>query len=66
MYTLQDLTERALLMDTISLISALAAMLIGIEHLQYLRKHNLLRRAVRDIGIGILIAITIVVWHFGF
>jgi len=61
MYTLQDLAERALLMDTISLISALAAMLIGLEHLQYLRKHDLVRRVVGGIGIGILFAITIVV-----
>ena len=65
-FTLQDLAERALVMDTLSAIAAIAAMFVGIEHLRYLKQHNLLRRTVMLIGTGILIVISILVWHFGF
>jgi hypothetical protein len=33
-YTIFDIAERALFLDTISVVMALAAMLIGIEHLR--------------------------------
>jgi hypothetical protein len=65
-YTLQGIANGALLMDTVSAIAAIAALIVGIEHLRYLKEHNLLRRAVLFIGIGILICIAILVWHFGF
>jgi len=52
-------------MDTVSAIAAIAALVVGIEHLRYLKEHNLLRRAVLFIGIGILISIAVLVWHFG-
>jgi len=65
-YTLQGTANSALLMDTISAIAAVAALIVGIEHLRYLKEHNLLSRAVLFIGIGILISIVILVWHFGF
>ena len=65
-YTLQGVAESALVMDTFSAIAAIAALIVGIEHLRYLKEHDLLRRAVLLIGIGILISIAILVWDFGF
>jgi len=65
-YTILGVTERALIMDLFSAIAAIIAMVIGIEHLRYLKEHNLMRRAILLLGIGILIAISILVWNFGF
>ena len=65
-YTLQGVAESALVMDAFSAIAAIAALIVGIEHLRYLKEHDLLRRAVLLIGIGILISIVILVWNFGF
>jgi YHS domain-containing protein len=65
LYTVLDLPDRALVFDTLSTIAAIAALVIGVEHLRYLREHRLLRRAVLLIGIGILITIAIMVWIFG-
>jgi hypothetical protein len=65
-YTLQGVAESALVMDTFSAIAALAALVVGIEHLRYLKEHDGQRRAVLLIGIGIIISIAILVWHFGF
>lgn len=65
-YTLTGTAERALVLDTFSVIAAITAMVIGIEHLRYLKEHDLLRRAVLLLTIVILISIAIVVWHFGF
>ena len=65
-YTILGLSGRALIMDLFSAIAAIVALVIGIEHLRYLRKHNLLRRAILLFGIGILIVIAILVWNFGF
>ena len=65
-YTLLGSADRALVMDTLSAIAAIAALFVGIEHLRYLKEHDLLRRAVLLIGVGILITIAILVWHFGF
>jgi len=65
-YTILGLTERALIMDLFSALAAIVALVIGIEHLRYLKKHNLMRRAILLLGIGILITLAILVWNFGF
>lgn len=65
-YTIIGVTDRALIMDLFSAIAAIIALVIGIEHLRYLKEHNLMRRAILLLGIGILIVIGIVVWNFGF
>jgi YHS domain-containing protein len=65
-YTISALPPQALLMDTFSALAAIAALVIGIEHLRYLREHNLMRRAVLLLGIGILILLALAVWIFGF
>lgn len=65
-YTISALRTQALLMDTFSALAAIVALVIGIEHLRYLREHNLMRRAVLLFGIGILIIVAIAVWNFGF
>ena len=65
-YTLHGVTESALVMDTLSAIAAIAAIITGIEHLRYLKEHDLQRRTVLLIGIGIIISIALLVWNFGF
>jgi cation transport ATPase len=60
-YTLKAFAERALVMDTLSAIAAIVALLVGIDHLRYVKEHDLLRRAVTLMGIGNLIAIVILV-----
>ena len=65
-YTILGITNRALIMDLFSAIAAIIALVIGIEHLRYLKEHNLMRRAILLLGIGILLAIAILVWNFGF
>jgi len=53
-------------MDTLSAIAAVVALIIGVKNLRYLKAHNLLKRAVLLAGLGIIISITILVWHLGF
>jgi hypothetical protein len=65
-YTLQSVVEIALVMDTLSAGAAIAALFVGIEHLRYLKEHDLLRRAVLLIGLSIIVTVAIIVWHFGF
>jgi uncharacterized membrane protein YfcA len=65
-YTILGVSDRALIMDLFSAIAAIVALIIGIEHLRYLKEHNLLRRAVLLFGIGVLIVIALLVWNFGF
>ena len=65
-YTILGFTDRALIMDSFSAIAAIVALIIGIEHLRYLKEHNLMRRAILLLGIGILITLAILVWNFGF
>jgi predicted acyltransferase len=65
-YTILGVTDRALIMDLFSAIAAIVALVIGIEHLRYLKEHNLMRRAILLLGIGILIVIAVLVWNFGF
>ena len=53
-------------MDTVSVITAIAAMIIGVEHLRYVEEHMLVKRAVLMTGFLILTLIILIVWHFGF
>ena len=64
-YTIFDIAERALFLDTISVVMALAAMLIGIEHLRYVEEHNLVQKAVLFLGIVVISSFLLLVWHFG-
>ena len=65
-YTLFEMGNRALMMDTFSVVTALTAMIIGIEHLRYVEKHMLVKRAVVMIGLIIVIVIVLFVWFHGF
>ena len=65
-YTLQGVAFRALVMDTLSAVAAIGAFIVGVEHLRYLREHNLLGKTVLLAGIGIILGIVLTVWHFGF
>ena len=65
-YTLFEIGNRALLMDTFSVITAIAATIIGVEHLRYVEEHMLVKRAVLMFGVLILTLIVLNVWHFGF
>ena len=65
-YTILGISDRALIMDLFSAIAAIVALIIGIEHLRYLKVHNLMRRAVLLLGLGTLLAIALLVWNFGF
>lgn len=64
-YTIFDTAERALFLDTISVVMALAAMLIGIEHLRYVEEHDLIKKAVLFIGVIVITSFLLLVWHFG-
>ena len=65
-YTLWPTGPRALLMDTVSVIAAFAALAIGVEHLRYVEEHRLLRRAITFLSMIVLLAIALVVWIYGF
>jgi len=65
-YTILGVSDRALVMDLSSAIAAIVALVIGLEHLRYLKEHNLTRRAILLLGIGILVVLVILVWNFGF
>ncbi len=65
-YTLLGVVYRALVMDTLSAVAAIAAFIVGVEHLRYLKEHNLVGKAVLLAGIGIILAVVLIVWHFGF
>jgi len=65
-YTIFETANRALLMDTISVATALAALFIGIEHLRYVEEHDLLKRAVIFVSLITITSFTIIVWHLGF
>jgi len=64
-YTLWPTAPRALLMDTVSVISAIVALVIGVKHLRYVQVHRLLRREVTFLSVVILFSIALVVWVFG-
>lgn len=65
-YTILAQSTQALLMDTLSTLAAIVALVIGIEHLKYLKEHNLMRRAILLAGSVILILLVSIVWIFGF
>jgi len=65
-YTLQEVSTRALVMDTLSVIAAIAALIIGAENLRFSKVHNPKKRAKLSTGLGIIISITILAWYFGF
>lgn len=60
------MVEIALVIDTLSARAAITALFVGIEHLRYLKEHDLQRRAVLLIGLSIIVTVAIIVWHFGF
>jgi len=64
-YTIFDIAERALILDTFSVVMALAAMVIGIEHLRYVEEHDLIKKAVILTGIVVISSFLLLVWHFG-
>jgi len=65
-YTLFEAGDNALIMDTVSVIAAITAMIIGIEHLRYVENHQLVKRGVLIIGLLMLVGVLIFVWHHGF
>jgi len=66
LYTLQQVTARALIMDTSSALAAIIAFVIGVEKFPILKEYKLVKKAVGWTGLGILILTAILVWHFGF
>ncbi len=66
LYTLQGIAIRALVMDASSALAAIAAFLVGVEKYPLLREFKLVKKAVMWTGLGVLILIGIIVWHFGF
>jgi hypothetical protein len=65
-YTLFEAGSNALMMDTISVMAAIAAMIVGVEHLRYVEEHRLVGRAVLLLGTIILLSILLFVWLHGF
>ena len=65
-YTLFEAANNALMMDTISVVAAIIAMIIGIEHIRYVEEHEILKKGVILIGITILSTILLIVWHNAF
>ncbi len=65
-YTLFETGTNALFMDTISVLAAIAAMIIGVEHLRYVEEHRLVGRAVLLIGFIVISSILLFVWLHGF
>jgi len=65
-YTLFEASSNALMMDTISVMAAIAAMIVGVEHLRYVEEHRLVGRAVLLLGSIILLSILLFVWLHGF
>jgi hypothetical protein len=65
-FTIQDFTSRALFMDTLSFISAVSALLMDLSHIQYLKKHFLIKKMVLCVGIGVLIVMTLFLGTFYF
>jgi hypothetical protein len=64
-YTLFETANRALILDTVSVATALLALFIGIEHLKYVEEHNLLKRAVVFLSFVTITSFLMLVWHFG-
>ena len=64
LYTMRDLTLRALFLDTTSFTAAIFALLMGIGHIQFLRRKFLLTRIIILVAIVVMIIIALVVWQF--
>jgi len=65
-YTLFEFGNSALIMDTISVITAIVAIIIGIEHLSYVETHQLAKYFVLFAGFVIFTLIIVFVWYYGF
>jgi len=63
-YTLQNVSSRALAMDTLSAIAAVAAFVIGMGSLRLLETYSLLKRGVLLAVLGIIISIIIPTLYF--
>jgi hypothetical protein len=61
---MQDLTYGALFMDSLSVIAAICALLMGLDHIQCLKKHFLLKKIVLCVGIGVLMVMILFVGTF--
>lgn len=59
------LHNRALILDTVSVATALIALFIGVEHLRYVEEHNLLKRAIIFLSMVLITGFIMLVWHFG-
>lgn len=66
LYTLQEVTVRALIMDTSSALAAIIAFVIGVEKFPILKEYKLVEKAVIWTGLAIITLVIILVWHFGF
>ena len=64
-YTLLDIARRALIMDTISVATALAAIFIGVEHLRYVEEHDLVKRTLIFLSIITITGFALLVGHYG-
>jgi hypothetical protein len=65
-YTLFPIESRALLMDTLSVVTGITALVVGIEHLRYVEEHELLGRAILFAAIIALMTLIILVFIVGF
>jgi hypothetical protein len=51
-------------MDSLSVIAAICALLMGLDHIQCLKKHFLLKKIVLCVGIGVLMVMILFVGTF--
>jgi hypothetical protein len=69
-YTIYDsisgFHNAALVLDTVSVATALIALFIGIEHLRYVEEHQLVKRGVISLSIVTITVFIMLVWHYGF
>ena len=65
-YTLFETANRALILDTVSVVTALLALFIGVEHLRYVEEHDLLKRSIVFMSIITITGFLMLVWHHGF
>ena len=64
-YTIFEVARRALILDAISVATALAGIFIGVEHLRYVEEHDLIKRAIIFLGIITITGFALLVWHYG-
>ena len=65
-YTLFETANRVLILDTFSVVTALLALFIGVEHLRYVEEHDLLKRSIVFMSIITITGFLMIVWHHGF